>query len=121
MKKIVATAFIAFGLIVNVNAQAYQSDLELVKSVQVQAKENFIEDAISIPDRKSLSFWELHNDYEVERKRLEEHCFKLANNYALFQGLSSQDLDKDFMKKVLKLQRKADRNIRKYYRKLDRN
>ncbi len=120
MKKVILTVFVVFAIFINARAQEFKTEKDLVESVLGKVKKDFVKETLLIPEDKTNEFWKVYNKYEEDKKELAAQRFKLANNYALLQNVSYQKLDKDFMKKVFKLQRKSDRNIRKYYRKIDR-
>lgn len=120
MKKVILTVFVVFAIFINARAQEFKTEKDLVESVLGKVKKDFVKETLLIPEDKNNEFWKVYNKYEEDKKELAAQRFKLANNYALLQNVSYQKLDKDFMKKVFKLQRKSDRNIRKYYRKIDR-
>ena len=66
----------------------------------------------------SDSFWELYDEYEMERKDLGKQRISLLEKYANnYENLSNEDID-SLIKSSMDLSEKTDKLINKYYKKI---
>ena len=99
-------------------AQSYNEEIDLFQAAFGMDKKSVVADFVKPSPAQENAFWSLYDAYETERKALGKERIQLLSEYAdKFQNMTPQQADV-WTKKLIKLQKKTDKLIAKYYGKV---
>jgi hypothetical protein len=117
MKKyilIIAAAFltsIAFS-------QSYTEEVDLLQAAFGMAKKEIVSAFVTPSTSQSEAFWALYDEYETQRKALGKERIALIEQFAKqYENMTAEQADV-FTNKALALQKKTDKLIATYYKKV---
>ena len=99
-------------------AQSYTEEVDLMQAAFGMAKKDIVSEFVKPSASQSEAFWTLYDEYETQRKVLGKERIALLEQYAQqFETMTSEQAD-DFTTKVIALQKKTDKLIATYYKKV---
>lgn len=117
MKKLlfIFTALILAGI---ANAQTNKEEIDYIQSVFGMEKKALVSDFMNLDASKSEAFWQLYDEYEIQRKDLGKKRIDLMNQYAdNYSNMSAEVADK-WMADVIKLSSSTEKLLVTYYKKI---
>jgi len=113
MKNIFITLLITF---ISVTAFSQtKSEMDLFQATLGVEKEEIVMNFVKPTEEQNAAFMEVYNSYEEERKELGRQRIELLNTYAeQWENMTNEQAD-EWTTEVLKLGKKRDALIRKYY------
>jgi hypothetical protein len=110
---IVASFFTSFAF-----AQSYSEEVDLIQAAFGMAKKDLVSAFVQPAASQSDAFWALYDEYETQRKELGKERIALLEQFAKqYANMTSEQAD-DFTSKALALQKKTDKLIATYYKKV---
>ena len=82
MKKLFVLAACLFALLADTTAQSNKEDIDIIQSVYGKDKKALMEAYMTIPEKSSVAFWKLYDEYEVKRKAIGRKKIALLEQYA---------------------------------------
>lgn len=99
-------------------AQSNTEEIDFFQSIYGMEKKAIVEEFVQPATINRVPFWEVYDEYEVERKVLgKERLDLLIELEEKFATLSNEEADA-FMKKVIALGKKQDKLVDTYYNKI---
>ena len=99
-------------------AQSSTEEIDFIQSIYGMEKKAIVEEFVQPATINRVPFWEVYDEYEIERKALgKERIELLVELDEKFANLSNEDADA-WMKKVMVLAQKNDNLIDKYYKRM---
>jgi hypothetical protein len=96
-------------------AQSNVEEVDLVQSLYGIEKKAIVEEFVQPKAVNRVLFWEVYDQYEVERKTVGKERIALLNEFAeKYETMTNEEADA-WMKKVMKLGLKQDKLIGQYY------
>jgi hypothetical protein len=117
MKKLlfIFTALILAGI---ASAQSNKEEIDYIQSVFGMEKKALVSDFMNLDVSKSDAFWQLYDEYEIQRKDLGKKRIDLMNQYAdNYSNMSAEVADK-WMADVIKLSSSTEKLLVTYYKKI---
>ena len=103
-------------------AQSSKEDVDMIQAIYGKEKKAIVADFIMPPDSaKKVSFWNLYDAYEIERKALGKQRIQLLESYANGYGKMDDKGTDDMMKQTMTLQKSVDALIATYYDKIKKS
>ena len=119
MKKYILITFALF-LASFAWSQSDKEELALMQAAFGTEKRSVVAEFVKPSPSETDAFWKLYDEYEAERKELGKQRIELLNQYAS-QYLTMTGVDADaWTKKVMALQKKTDKLIETYYKKIEK-
>lgn len=98
--------------------QSYNEEMDLMQAAFGMAKKDIVSAFVQPSASQSDAFWTVYDQYEAARKELGKERIALLEQYAKqWENLTSEQAD-DWTKKALTLQKKTDKLIATYYKKV---
>lgn len=98
--------------------QSNAEEVDLIQAAFGMDKKMIVSAFVEPSDAQTEAFWALYDEYEVERKVLGKERLELLNQYAdQYMTLTSEEADA-WTVKVMALQKKHDKLITSYYKKV---
>lgn len=117
MKKyllIIAVAFLTSAAF----SQSYTEEVDLMQAAFGMAKKDLVSAFVQPSVSQSDAFWALYDEYETARKELGKERIALLEKFAKqYANMTSEQADA-FTTKALALQKKTDKLIATYYKKV---
>lgn len=117
MKKyllIIAVVFLASFA----HAQTNAEEVDLMQAAFGMEKKMIVASFVTPSDAQKDAFWKVYDEYEAQRKELGKQRIELLNQYAeQYQTLTSEQAHV-WSSKVMDLQKKTDKLITRYYKKV---
>jgi len=102
----------------NLSAQSTQEEVDLIQSVFGMEKKALVNEFVKPDASQKDAFWQLYDEYEVERKALGKKRIELLEKYSEnFESLSNE-LAADLLKETLALTKKTDKLVESYVKKV---
>jgi len=99
-------------------AQSNTEEIDLVQSIYGIEKKAIVEEFVKPVEVNRVAFWEVYDQYEVERKALGRERLTLLEDFAeKYLSMTNEEAD-SWMKKVISLAKKQDKLIDSYYTKV---
>lgn len=99
-------------------AQSYTEEVDLMQAAFGMAKKDLVSEFVQPTDSQSDAFWALYDEYETTRKELGKERIALLEQFARqYANMTSEQAD-TFTTKALALQKKTDKLIATYYKKV---
>jgi hypothetical protein len=99
-------------------AQTYTEEVDLMQAAFGMAKKDVVSAFVQPSASQSDAFWKLYDEYETQRKVLGKERIALIEQYAKqYENMTSDQADA-WMSKVIALQKKTDKLISTYYKKV---
>jgi hypothetical protein len=99
-------------------AQTYTEEVDLMQAAFGMAKKDVVSSFVQPSPAQSDAFWKLYDEYETQRKALGKERIELIEQYAKqYENMTSEQADA-WMSKVIALQKKTDKLISAYYKKV---
>jgi hypothetical protein len=99
-------------------AQSYSEEVDLMQAAFGMAKKDVVSAFVQPSSSQSDAFWKLYDEYETQRKALGKERIALIEQYAKqYENMTSEQADA-WMSKVIALQKKTDKLISTYYKKV---
>jgi hypothetical protein len=99
-------------------AQTYTEEVDLMQAAFGMAKKDVVSSFVQPSPAQSDAFWKLYDEYETQRKALGKERIELIEQYAKqYENMTSEQADA-WMSKVIALQKKTDKLISTYYKKV---
>lgn len=98
--------------------QSMQDEIELMQSIFGMEKKALVAEFIKLDDAKSVTFWDLYDKYEVERKALGQNRIALLMDYAEHYDALDDGKTDELMKNIITQRKNIDNLIDKYYKQL---
>jgi hypothetical protein len=103
-------------------AQSDKEDIDMVQAMYGKAKKEIVAEFIKMPDSlKAVSFWQLYDSYETERKALGQQRIALLQKYAGAYTSLDDKTTEDIMKETMSLQKRVDGLVITYYDKIKKS
>ena len=99
-------------------AQSNTEDVDLIQSIYGMEKKAIVADFISLDGAQGDAFWDLYDDYEMERKAFGKERIALLEKYAYNYGTMDDETTDSIINEMNKLGAKTDKLISKYYKKM---
>jgi len=113
---IVALSLMMLGMVPVVQAQDMNSFVELLRKDIKAEKTAVITMVMEFTDAESEIFWPLYREYEFEADKLVDSRIAVIREYAKSYDSMTNDIAKDLMGRVLKLQEKRLKLDKKYWK-----
>ncbi len=98
--------------------QSYTEEVDLFQAAFGMAKKDIVSAFVTPSASQSDAFWALYDEYETQRKVLGKERIALLEEYAeKYESLTAEQAD-DWTTKVMALQKKTDKLIQSYYKKV---
>ena len=99
-------------------AQSNTEEIDLLQSIYGIEKKAIVEEFVQPQTINSTLFWEVYDDYEIERKLLGRERLALLEDFAAkYEKMTNEEADA-WMKKVISLGKKQDKLIDTYFKKM---
>jgi len=99
-------------------AQSYTEEVDLIQAAFGMAKKDIVSAFVQPSSSQSEAFWKLYDEYEITRKALGKERIALLEQFAQqYANMTSEQAD-DFTTKALALQKRTDKLIATYYKKV---
>lgn len=99
-------------------AQSYTEEVDLMQAAFGMAKKDLVSEFVQPTVSQSDAFWALYDEYETTRKELGKERIALLEQFARqYANMTSEQAD-TFTTKALALQKKTDKLIATYYKKV---
>jgi len=99
-------------------AQSNTEEIDYIQSIYGMEKKVIVADFVKPQEATKVAFWEVYDQYEVERKALGKDRIKLIEDFAAkYENMTNEEADV-WMKKVITLAKKQDKLIDSYYTKV---
>jgi hypothetical protein len=113
---IVALSLMTLGSFAPVQAQDMNSFVELLRKDVKAEKTAVITMVMEFTDAESEVFWPIYREYEFESEKLMDLRIALIREYAESYESMTNDIAKDLMGRVLKIQEKRLKLDKKYWK-----
>ena len=98
--------------------QSYSEEVDLMQAAFGMAKKDMVSAFVQPSDSQSDAFWKLYDEYETARKELGKERIVLLEQYAeQYENMTAEQADASTTK-ALELQKKTDKLIATYYKKV---
>jgi hypothetical protein len=102
-----------------VNAQTVQEEIDYIQSIFGMEKKEALTDFLVL--QQSASFWDIYNEYEIQRKELGKKRLNLLNNYiSNYDSMGDEGTD-DIIKQAQTQKKSLDKLINQYYKKIKKD
>lgn len=102
-----------------VNAQTVQEEIDYIQSIFGMEKKEALADFLEL--QQSASFWDIYNEYEVQRKELGKKRLNLLDNYiSNYDSMGDEGTD-DIIKQAQTQKKSLDKLINQYYKKIKKD
>ena len=99
-------------------AQSNAEEVDLIQAAFGMAKKDIVSAFVQPTASQSDAFWKLYDEYETQRKVLGKERIALIEQFAKqYENMTSEQADA-FTTKALALQKKTDKLIETYYKKV---
>lgn len=99
-------------------AQSNAEEIDYFQSIYGMEKKVIVADFVQPTEANSVAFWEVYDQYELERKALGKERIKLIEDFAAkYENMTNEEAD-TWMKKVITLGKKQDKLVDTYYKKV---
>lgn len=117
MKKL---AFVAAGLLFSLSSfsQSISEEIDLYQSMYGIEKKAIVKEFVQPKAVNKAPFWEVYENYEVERKLIGKERIYLLEEFAEKYETMTNEESMAWMKKVISLDNKQDKLITNYYKKV---
>ena len=98
--------------------QSNTEEIDFYQAIYGMEKKAIVEEFVQPANANRVPFWEVYEDYEIERKAIGKERYELLVELDdKFENLSNEEAD-EWMKKVISLSKKQDKLIDTYYKKI---
>lgn len=99
-------------------AQSNTEEIDFIQSIYGMEKKAIVEEFVQPATNNRVPFWEVYDEYEVERKALGKERYNLLVDLEnKFVNLNNEQAD-ELMKKIISLGAKHDKLVGTYYKKM---
>lgn len=117
MKKMLLTLAGIF-LMAGIFAQSNKEEIDFFQSMFGMEKKAIVAEFVKPNETQKDAFWNLYDEYEVQRKDLGKQRIQLLEKYAdQYNGMTGEQADA-FMKEMMTLSSKTDKLVNTYYLKV---
>jgi hypothetical protein len=99
-------------------SQSNTEEIDYIQSIYGMEKKVIVADFVQPKEANKVAFWEVYDQYEVERKALGKERIMLIDDFAAkWEKMTNEEADA-FMKKVIALAKKQDKLVNTYFMKV---
>ena len=99
-------------------AQSHNEEVDLVQSLWGMEKKDIVASFVKVDGASKDAFWNLYDEYEMERKALGKERISLLEKYAMNYATLSDDMTDEIMSEMISLGAKTDKLAATYYGKM---
>lgn len=108
---------VVVGMPVLVNAQKITDEIAYMHTISRASKRHILKDYLKIEDHEAAAFWKLYDEYEAERKILEQEQMLLTKNFIDNYSAMTDKEANEIAKRMFVYNLYSERINKKYYSK----